>query len=145
MLPVGEVLVPKARVAKPTPRPRGRPTTLFVDTPEGPVPALELAKKNGVPRATMYDRIERKWPLEKAVSVPAHNYGDPARQLAPPRPRAPADKTTHTREIRALAAKNGISEQLYYYRVANGWSQEKASTHPPYHRPERLKGTRRAT
>ena len=89
---------------------------------------LEKAKKNGITSNVFYGRLRSGWDEEKACTVPVIAHTDTW------------EKTTRVRkyskEIVALAEKNGVSYMTLARRIREGWKEIDAATTKPMTKQE---------
>lgn len=82
----------------------------------------KIAENNGIPEHVVRDRFYNKfWSKRRALSEPYK-----------PRPK------THLKYAEALK-ESGVKRSLFYHRVRDGWTEEKAATTPVMTREETIK------
>lgn len=90
--------------------------------------ALEKAEKNGISNNVFYSRIRNGWDEEKACTVPIIDHSETW------------EKTTRVRkyskDIVALAKKNGVPYPTLARRIRTGWSEHEAATTKPMTKQE---------
>lgn len=80
---------------------------------------IDAAKEKGILPATFKKRVESYgWSIEKAINTPVK------------------EKRIYDEELRKKANENGISDQLFYSRVRNGFTEEDAANTPLLSRAE---------
>jgi hypothetical protein len=121
----------------------------------GDVPAMDVAKENGIGYSAMMGRIQRGWTVEDAATRPVirqRDYVDGAPMLDVARENGISEASVRNRLRRGwssadaatvptipqndygdgvgAAAGNGIGEHTFYGRVRRGWSVSDAATLP---------------
>lgn len=92
---------------------------------------LPIVRENGIPEATFRTRVKKgKWDIERAATEPVI--------VVQIRNRKYSD------EVYRALERNGISRQMFYRRISQGWALERAMTEKPYTTEERTKKARKA-
>lgn len=88
-----------------------------------PADMVELAKKNKLPRAIVYNRVEEfGWSIEKAVTTPIQKKV----------------RLNYTKADLEEAAINGIVRSTFIARVKRKWDLQRAKTQPPAKRGKHI-------
>jgi len=82
---------------------------------------VKLAEQNGIKPKTFYRRIERSWDPERAATQPLSNKKEIMLQNR-------KDNWVYPKDVIERAIENGISYELFTWRMRNGWTLEDAST-----------------
>jgi len=82
---------------------------------------VNLAEQNGIKPKTFYRRVERGWDLERAATQSLSNKKEVMLQNR-------KDNRVYPKAIIERAIENGVSYELFTWRMRNGWTMEEAST-----------------
>lgn len=89
--------------------------TVIEKLEEIPREHFETAKANGIPRKNVFQRYwELGWEIERATTEPIRTWKN----------------IGEWKEWKDVAAKNGVTNPLFSYRISKGMTPEEAATSP---------------
>lgn len=82
-----------------------------------------VAKKNGINKKQLINRVNKGWDLERAATEP---LTDAAERVQ----RGVMKRRKYSLEMMVEAENNGVSRETFYRRIERGWTPEKAASTP---------------